>query len=488
MDRSVIRPRAFSCVNDPRIIRVDPTPVAERAIDLDIFAGARARSFPRARAARRFQRAHLAGGFPPAKVRLQLLPANLRARLPVHQSSRALAACERSTNTARDDFPLDCPPRCARPVARTRASMRPRLRSALRSCPRTDRLSTPSSIPPSTQSPAQRRSRTPSRVRFFPPSTLVRDGGLPPSRIRMFARSFSARRSLRTNPRPVARAKIDPSRTSLGCPAKRPHSTPIRLPASKSTRTAPRSFSGFRRFPVHRALLDRRPVRLPARCADPRSMNVVVAHRRKRSHPPITWSPRPPMSPPSTSSGYPADQPSGPTLVQFPEPESVGPKGPKIVPASGTNYLQPITAEFLPRRPPTHRAVARATSQTTNSKTSFPVRESAAIEPAPKFPPRRAIWNQSHRVAPKGPIWDRIFAELPREKFDRNWLKRKVTQVSEPISSRFASRPVSRARNPSLRDPLAIRFPGRDGSGFSVVARSPEQRADRVASSQVAQR
>lgn len=149
--------------------------------------------------------------------------------------------------------------------------------------------------------------------------------------------------------------------------------------------------------------------------------------------------------------------------------------------------------------PTHHRGISSAT--TTNSsrgcpcdkpndqlQTSFPVRESAAIEPAPKFPPRRAIWNQSHRVAPKGPIWDRIFAELPREKFDRNWLKRKVTQVSEPISSRFASRPVSRARNPSLRDPLAIRFPGRSGSGFSVVARSPEQRADRVASSQVAQR
>lgn len=166
LDRSVIRPRAFSCVNDPRTIRVDPTPVAERAIDLDIFAGARARSFLRARAARRFQRAHRPGGFPPEQVRLQLLPANLRARLPVHQSSRALAACERSTNTARDDFPLDCPLRCPRPVAQTRAPMRPRLRSALRGCPRTDRLSTPSSITPSTQSPAQRRSRTPSRVRF----------------------------------------------------------------------------------------------------------------------------------------------------------------------------------------------------------------------------------------------------------------------------------------------------------------------------------
>lgn len=168
-----------------------------------------------------------------------MLRTNLHPQFPACKSSRALAACERSTNTARDVFPLDCPHCCGH------IDFRPLL-----GFPRTDRLSMSLSIA------LRAVTRTPTIAStiprsFFPPSTLVHRDGFPSRQIRMFARSFSARRSPRTNPRPVSRAKIDPSRPSLGCPAERPSSTSIRLPASRSTRTTQRSFSGLRRFPVH---------------------------------------------------------------------------------------------------------------------------------------------------------------------------------------------------------------------------------------------
>lgn len=168
-------------------------------------------------------------------------------------------------------------------------------------------------------------------------------------------------------------------------------------------------------------------------------MNVVVPHRRKRFHPPITWSPRPPMSPPSTSSGYPADQPSGPTLVQFPEPESVGPKGPKNRPGVG-NKLSPTH----------HRRISSAT--TTNSSRGCPCdKPTTNSKPVSRSknqprssPPQSFLRDERSGISPTElPRKDRSGTEFspsyPGENSIEIGSNDKVTQVSEPISSRFAS-------------------------------------------------
>lgn len=136
----------------------------------------------------------------------------------------------------------------------------------------------------------------------------------------------------------------------------------------------------------------------------------------------------------------------------FPSQKSVGQirrPGLKSSRRPGTNYLQPITEELPLQRPPTHRTVARAASQTTNSKSV--ARSKIGRDRARSKVSSRSSDLESARASclDRADLESISFRVTPGKKSTKLAQPTKLPKLNEPISSRFALHPVSQMPSPS---------------------------------------